>query len=622
MSDLRKLAESCGVTTSHVDGLGQEVRPCDEAILAALRALGIPIEESKDAAATLADREARPPSLAPPCLAGETETALSVPLGGAGRYRSQLHLEDGSEHVLEGSHTLTLPHLPSGYHQVSVERGGERSNTHLLIAPVQRFGAPGTRRSLGLFAPLYAIAGEQDYGVGDFSGLAQLMQWASEQGVDFLGTLPLSAANYREDFQTSPYSPVSRLFWNEIYLDVAALAKQFPSEHLSELLEHPRIATERERLAELPLIDYKKTSELKSRLLYRIADAAWKKIPQALENFVTENQELHSYAAFRATMEITGTTYHHWPEAQRLGNLGGATYDEDDYRYHVFVQWAAEQQLTALSDIACELYLDLSVGAGGASYDVWRHQHSFVSGIDVGAPPDALFRGGQNWALPPLHPQRARQNGHEYFTECVRANMRHAGMLRIDHVMGLHRLYWVPSELGATEGLYVRYPAEELYAILRIEAGRNQCALVGEDLGTVPDSVRPAMSNAGMHRLFVGQFSIQEGGHGPSLAPAPEDAVASLNTHDTPTFAGWFEAADMPGNPEHLMKRWTESLATGPASAVVVTLEDLWLEVLPQNQPGTGAEEPNWRRRLARSLKEITLAEEPGAWLRHLRSLR
>ena len=632
---LRTLAETCGVTTTHIDGLGQEVQASDEAMLAVLRALGVAIDDAGDAEAILAEREALRPPLAPPCLAGEEGQPLSLPLSGEGPqpYRCVLHLEDGEVRTFEGAlgdlqvtdsgFQLPLGALASGYHRVLSESGSETTTTYLFIAPEQRFGAPGGARRLGLFAPLYAIRGERDYGVGDFSDLGELMTWASKQGVDFVGTLPLSAGNYRESFQTSPYSPVSRLFWNEIYLDVDKLAQQFPSSHLSELVGHPRFQTERTRLAELDLVDYKSTAEAKSRLLYRIAETAWEQQPEVFEALLSAQPELHSYAAFRATMEACGTTYHHWLPAQRAGDLSAATYDQDDYRYHVFVQWAAEEQLSALSEADCSLYLNLSVGAGGASYDVWRHQESFVSGVDVGAPPDALFAGGQNWALPPLHPELSRHNGHQYFADCVRANMRHAGMLRIDHVMGLHRLYWVPSELGATEGLYVRYPADELYAILRIEAERNQCVLVGEDLGTVPASVRPAMQAAGMHGLYVGQFSVQGGDDGwPGLLPAPATSFASLNTHDTPTFAGWFATTDLQCDPNHLMKTWTETLAAGPAAAVVVTLEDLWLEALPQNQPGTGEEEPNWRRRFQRSLEEIVLGDEPGAWLRHLRTLR
>lgn len=632
---LRTLAESCGVTTTHIDGLGRTVQASDAALLTVLQALGIKIEAADQAAAILDARKGQGAALIEPCVAGEEGVPLVLPIRPSddSEYSLLLRLEDGETREMrgrlgdlsqhEGAFSLDLGILPVGYHEAELTCGDAQAIAHLLIAPEQRFGAEHEARKLGLFAPLYALRSTRDYGVGDFTDLKRLMTWAGQQGIDFVGTLPLSAGNYEQEFQTSPYSPVSRLFWNELYLDVDALATEFPSEHLQQLRGHSRFEAERARLSELDLIDYKKTSELKTRLLYRMADSAWETTPDVFEALLAEQPELHRYAQFRAVMEAHGTTYHHWPEPQRLGNLDGARFEQDDYRYHVFVQWAAQHQLGALGESGCGLYLDLSVGAGGSSYDVWRHQESFVSGVDVGAPPDALFEGGQNWALPPLHPERSRQGGHRYFAECVRANMRHASILRIDHVMGLHRLYWVPSELGATEGLYVRYPADELYAILRIEAVRNQCALVGEDLGTVPEQVRPAMENAGMRGLYVGQFSVEGGEDGwPTLLPAPSNVFASLNTHDTPTFAGWFADTELQCNPMHLMKTWTESLARGSATAVIITLEDVWLEKDPQNQPGTGQEQPNWRRRFQQTLTEITEGEEPGAWLRHLRTLR
>ncbi len=632
---LRTLAESCGVTTTHVDGLGRTIEASDAALLTVLQALGVAIESADQAAAMLKLRQEAGAPLMAPCVAGEEHESLVLALchDGDDAYELLLRYENGETRKLAGRlaelpkadacYQLEVGTLPVGYHEAEIVCGDVAARTHLLIAPKERFGAQPKARRLGLFAPLYAVRSTRDYGVGDFTDLGRLMHWAGEQGIDFVGTLPLSAGNYQEEFQTSPYSPVSRLFWNELYLDVDKLAAEFPSAHLQELRNHTRFEAERKRLSELPLVDYKKTSELKTRLLYRMADSAWTLMPEVFEKLLAEQPELDRYATFRAVMEAAGTTYHHWPEAQRLGDLEGAVFEQDDYRYHVFVQWAAQQQLGALGEQTCGLYLDLSVGAGGSSFDVWRHQKSFVSGVDVGAPPDALFEGGQNWALPPLHPERSRASGHRYFAECVRANMRHASILRIDHVMGLHRLYWVPSELGATEGLYVRYPADELYAILRIEAARNQCVLVGEDLGTVPEQVRPAMHRAGMHGLYVGQFQVEGGEDGwPSLQAPPPNSFASLNTHDTPTFAGWFEDTDLTCNPMHLMKTWTEFLASGQAAAVIVTLEDLWLEPAPQNQPGTGQEQPNWRRRFQKTLTEITEGDEPGAWLRHLHSLR
>jgi 4-alpha-glucanotransferase len=266
----------------------------------------------------------------------------------------------------------------------------------------------------------------------------------------------------------------------------------------------------------------------------------------------------------------------------------------------------------------------------------------------VGAPPDALFTGGQNWGLPPLHPERVRAGGHALLRACVAAHAEPAAILRVDHVMGLHRLYWIPEGAAATEGAYVRQPVDELYAVLCLESVRARCAIAGEDLGTVPPEVRPQMAARGLHRLFVAQFNLPAA-EGKRVPPATPDAVASLNTHDTPTFAGWWAGAEIDDRVElgllteaqavdestarrvqrrslatallagldpgalaagdellaAVMAALTEHLARGPAQLVQVTLEDLWLEPRPQNTPGTGPERPNWRRRHSRTLPAI-----------------
>src|SRR6185503_6596594 len=260
--------------------------------------------------------------------------------------------------------------------------------------------------------------------------------------------------------------------------------------------------------------------------------------------------------------------------------------------------------------------------------------------LSAGAPPDALFLGGQNWGLPPLSPAALRRNRYKYFIDCVRHHMSVAGMLRIDHVMGLFRLYCVPHGRPATDGVYIRYPHEDLIAILTLESLRNVCIIAGEDLGTVPDHVRPTMTKHGMFRLHVGQWAFPS--HpGAAPEPSPAEAVASLNTHDTATFAGWWRSADIDDkrdlglindhqaaderrvreeqktailayarehaidqardeltDVERAMVAMTTDLANGPAEIVLVALDDLVLDPVPHNVPGTVTERPNWQRRV------------------------
>jgi 4-alpha-glucanotransferase len=201
--------------------------------------------------------------------------------------------------------------------------------------------------------------------------------------------------------------------------------------------------------------------------------------------------------------------------------------------------------------------------------------------------------------------------------------MRFASMLRVDHVMGLHRLYWIPQGIPATQGMYVAYPADELYATLLVESHRCRCSVVGEDLGTVPDYVRPAMAEAGFHGLYVAQFSTEwrEQEQQVGLQTPQASVVACIDTHDTATFAGWFATTDL-SDPLDLLNAWIDELAAGPAAGFLINLEDLWLEPEPQNRPGTNEEVPNWRHRLARTLKQITCDESISIRLKEVDRLR
>jgi 4-alpha-glucanotransferase len=305
---------------------------------------------------------------------------------------------------------------------------------------------------------------------------------------------------------------------------------------------------------------------------------------------------------------------------------------------HAAAQWAMQHQLEQLARGSVSLYLDLPVGVNSDAYDVWRYRPLFLTDLSTGAPPDALFLGGQDWGLPPVAPAALRRDRYRYLIRCVRHHMRVSGMLRVDHVMGLFRLYCVPYGRPATDGVYIRYPHDELMAVLALESNRARCAVVGEDLGTVPDVVRPAMARHGLFRLHVGQWYLPVApGDVPGVPPA--ESVASLNTHDTPTFAGWWRGADIDDrrelglideaqdakerierdvaraallafaqprvrgevltDVERAMVAATADLAAGPAEVVLVALDDLALDPVPHNVPGTVEQRPNWQRRVA-----------------------
>ncbi|HJT78232.1 MAG TPA: 4-alpha-glucanotransferase, partial [Gemmataceae bacterium] len=366
----------------------------------------------------------------------------------------------------------------------------------------------------------------------------------------------------------------------------------------------------------------------------------------AFRRFVAENPHAEDYARFRAAGERRRQSWWDWPQPLRDGTLTANDYDEEARRYHLYVQWLAEEQLRALAAEARQggtgLYLDFPLGVNPAGYDVWRERSSFALGMAGGSPPDAFFTSGQNWGFPPLHPERMRQNGYRYLSACLRHHLKLAGVLRIDHVMGLHRLFWIPEGMEAKHGVYVRYPADELYALLTLEASRRGAVLVGEDLGTIPPEVRPAMGRHQVHRTYIVQYELDsEAG---DLRPIPPGAVASINTHDMPTFAAFWQALDLADRQElgllnaqtaaeeaekrkvlkgHLagalrragclgaeedmpavLKAILVYLARGPDQLVLANLEDLWLETQPQNMPGTWHERPNWRRKALYSFED------------------
>jgi 4-alpha-glucanotransferase len=284
------------------------------------------------------------------------------------------------------------------------------------------------------------------------------------------------------------------------------------------------------------------------------------------------------------------------------------------------------------------------LGVNASGYDVYCERRLFAADTAAGAPPDPFFSRGQNWGFPPLHPERIREGGYPYVRDYLHHHLRLAGILRIDHMMGLHRLYWIPQGVEAKDGVYVGYRAEELYAVFTLEAHRHGSVLVGEDLGTVPPEVPPMMARHNVHRMYVLQYQAQPNPDN-ALAPIFEGAIASINTHDMPTFAAFWRGLDIDdrrdlglfdakaAQAEHARRRelcraietylqrqgflpagrdplavlraCLAFLATGPGRVALANLEDLWLEVNSQNVPGTWRERPNWRRRARYALEQV-----------------
>lgn len=569
-SSLRDLARQYSIETSYTDAAGRRQQAGKRALMAAI--------------------DARKRSAPPRTGAAEPVRVVwgNQRLAVDGE-SWDLELEDGSWRSGRGSRTLEP--LPPGYHTL---RSGHGEETLIIAAPVKAYGP--REKQWGLFAPLYAAHTRRSWGAGDLGDMLQYASWIDHYGGSVVATLPMLAAF---DDEPSPYSPVSRLFWNEMYLDVTRVPEFRPED-----ADDGAIA----RLQQTKLVDYAGVRREKRRVLERCAarfvpDAAFEKFTRG---------EAGAYARWRASL--------------------GPAEHEDLLRYHLYVQYRMAQQMREMSNVArrfgAGLYLDYPLGVNPGGYDVQAYPAIFANGVSVGAPPDLFFTKGQDWGFPPFDPDALRADRYDYFRRAIRHHVSHAGILRIDHVMGLHRLFWIPDGLDASEGVYVRYHADELYAILTLESQRHRCTVVGEDLGTVPPEVPRTMARHGLRQMYVVQYEVKP--ENPPMTPPPAQSVASINTHDMPTFAAWWNGRDIEDRveqgllDEHGARRERETrekmrhalgysdaktaleallngLAASEAEIVLVNLEDLWGEVEPQNVPGVP--ERSWRHKFRLGLE-------------------
>lgn len=632
---LRSLAERHGILATYEDTSREVVQAEPEVLVAVLGALGVPIDSVDDAPRLLHQDVPAPPPIEPVVVL-EPERASTVPLRGDLPGLGRWTLTDG-DRFLEGtcgSHGCRLPPLPVGFWDLEIERSGdgeEPLRSRLLVAPPVAPTRPAFQRSWGVFAPLYAVREDDRAGhLGDVERLAAII---GRHGGRIVSVLPLLATYLHDDpFEYSPYQPVSRRYFSELYIDPDAL----PTGPLG--IDLPPAPRGVDGLVDHRLLDHRAAAVVDHVRLALVDDHASR---ADFEQFVAEHGDAVDYARFRAAVERHGV---------RPDRLDG---DPDRVDHHLVTQWLMDRQLTAVRDRLADkgqaLALDLPVGCHPDGYDTHRRPDLYAP-ASTGAPPDEFFRGGQDWGFPPLHPTAARDDGHREFSDAVETLARHAGVVRIDHVLGLNRLWWVPPGGRADQGAYVRYPLDELLAVLRIVAHRHDTVIVGENLGTVPPEVTEALGRSGILGMHEEQFVIGDPPVDglPAISPT---TVAGINTHDMVPFAGFWQGVDLDDHADLGFRRpddlpaarqeredavdryralaadelghavdddvWsvlraaTERLAHSPAAQVMLTLEDLWGETLPQNVPGTHRERPNWRRPMARSLDEVE--SSPGA---------
>ncbi len=634
LTTLLELEQLVGIASSHTDALGEKRSASLDTRLAILRALGHEVATSADAATALAkERLRRAAEPVPPVVvAWEGDITLETQFGGLMTWILEpVDLNDPDEGIARQGATrdnaVTLTGLPYGFHRLTF--GDKRSTTTLVIsAPRQTWDEAFTadHHRWGILAPASSLWDRGARTGGTLAHLAEAADWASDLGATVIAALPLLAG---PDNDPSPYTPVSRRFWDERMLVLGELG-------LDELQIDPT-AEWGEPLAE--------RAELAAMIDQLLADDAGAR--RAAQTHLEANRDARHYAQFRAAQVAHGRNWRDWPEAARVGRLDAAELDEKLVLRHGFYQWAADQQLAGLTkhlaDRSMELYLDLPIGANPDGYDHWLWQDVFADGVEVGAPPDLLFSGGQAWGFAPLVPESARGDEHRNFRMSVEAHMRHADILRLDHAMSLERLYWLVDD--ARDGVYVYQPMEELLAIVTVLSHRHRCAVIGENLGTVSETITAALADHGIRGMHIAMFD-------PLALPEP-GTVASINSHDLPTFAGWWNGDDidltdelelvepersaefrtgrkkmrdelaaraeaspsMGDVPASVAHQMVERLGHSEAALVLVSVDDLWNDRRPFNVPGTMRPQ-NWVKRTSVALDEW--AEVQAALLRTL----
>ncbi len=535
--------------------------------------------------------------------------------------RSEIELEDGTR--LKG-HARSAD-LPLGYHQIRNLDSGQA--TRLIVAPSACYLREHFR-SWGWTLQLYALRSHGSWGIGDLEDLKQLSTWSTDVlSAGVIMTNPLGAAAPALPQQPSPYFPSSRLFRNPLYLRIEEVPGARTA--LSNLDEY---AARGRALNDARLIDRDKVYKLKLEALEKI----WKHTRDEVQFAEYEQEQgrnLHLFAAHCALVERHGPNWREWPQdLQHPDSAGLANFvhgSQDRVRFHKWIQWLIDRQLLRASERRT-LMQDLPIGVDPGGADAWLWQDIFAKDVSVGAPPDPFSETGQNWGLPPFVPHKLRAAGYEPFIQTLRSMMCHSAGLRIDHVMGLFRLFWIPAGESPRKGAYVRYNADELLAILALESVRARAFVVGEDLGTVEPGVREKLERFGVLSYRVLWFED----HPP--AQYPERSLAAISTHDLPTIAGIWSGADLEEqkqvgvkvneeglekNRQQLQKiaavedsapisevvlKAHQALAEAPSVVILASLDDALCAEQRTNLPGTmGDKRPNWCIPLPKKLEEI-----------------
>ena len=697
---LRRLAARLGIAESYLDQSGGEHRVTSDATRERLLA-AMGIDASTEERALLAlrrlRRRARLQWIAPVRVVRQRSRALrSVRIRVPTLHVHEIHwtltlrTEDGIAREWRGAvHggpartvALELPVVPPlGYHDLTIEleTGGERRSAtqRLIVVPAQCTPPEARlqgRRAFGITANLYTVRSARNWGAGDLADLSTLAEWTAQAGGAFVGVNPLHALR-NAGYDVSPYSPITRLFRNPLYIAVENIPELRDDVWARERIASKEVQAELAELRAADMLDYGRVMALRAPILdslFRTFMAHEREGTtargRAYAQFVArEDPQLTQFATFMAISEREGPDARQWPEPLRDANGAAVTALRielaDRVDFHRWLQFEMDRQMGCVASdatragLALGVYQDLAVGSAPSGSDVWANPGLFVPAATVGAPPDMYSDEGQNWGLPAINPHVLRETGYDYWVRLLRAGFRHSGALRLDHALGLFRMFWVPVGAAARDGTFVKSFVNDLFGILALESVRHGALVVGEDLGTVPPEVPRVLQKWGVlgSKVLVFERDV----HSRRFRPAPDYprlALATVNTHDLPPLVGWLEQRDIILRSEvgdltdaaqrRAMRdgrtgdRWAliemlihagllpESardnvrsepliaalhafLRQTPSALVGLALDDLAREAEPVNIPGIWQDKyPSWSRRMRETLE--TLLVDPA----------
>lgn len=667
---LLELARRYGVAAEFDDWTGRRTPVAESTLVAVLEALGVPAgtEQERLDGLVAHDRQYWQRRL-PPIVLGRAgmPTSFWVHVTHGDPVHLTLLLEDGTERGslrqlennrpphdlgdrLIGEATFELPaDLPLGYHRLRLD--GTDTETPVVVSPAT-VGLPtrlGGRRAWGLAVQLYSVRSKNSWGTGDLTDLADLAVWsAAEHGAGFILVNPLHAAAPTAPMEPSPYLPTSRRFGNPLYLRVEAVTEFADVRHRGRL--RALRTTANKRADRDPTIDRDAAWQTKRTALqqvYRVERTAGRELAYTAY-LARQGRRLEEFATWCALAEQYGADWHAWPHALRhpanpeVAAFAAAHPDAVDF--HRWLQWVLDDQLTAAQATAMQAGMelgvmsDLAVGVDPDGADAWALQDVLAPGVTAGAPPDEFNQLGQDWSQPPWRPDRLAEQAYEPFRALVEMALRHAGGVRIDHIIGMFRLWWIPKGAAPTEGTYVRYDHDAMIGIIALEAHRAGALVVGEDLGTVEPWVRDYLHERGLFGTSILWFESDGSGRPLPAERWREYCLSSVTTHDLPPTAGYLAGEHVrlreelglltrPADEELASDRaaqaaWLDELrrvgllgpdpdtdqivtalyrylARTPSKLLTLALADAVGELRTQNQPGTTDEYPNWRIPLA-----------------------